>query len=247
MFLNAGRVAEARAIANELGQQFQPRSRAYGETILADIERAGGRRPQSADALGRARKLSDLWLGRFLMGVTFVEAGRYENAQPDFELCLKRQGEATALFLNDVPSFRYLAPLHYWLARAQDGRKQAAAETPTARFSRFVPKARKIRLPRTRASASKPFRRRLRPLAEKRYGVTVTAICRQVTRRREPRRRSDSHRGWPRYLRIEPGGRDERIAGIEYHRAADDVADCGVELVIGTETLSPPRSSWVAA
>jgi len=143
VFLNAGRVAEARAIADELGQQFQPRSRAYGEMILAEIDRAGGRRPQSADALGRARKLSDLWLGRFLMGVTFVEAGRYENAQPEFELCLKRKGEATALFLNDVPSFRYLAPLHYWLARAQDGRKQAAAADTYRAFLALRPEGSK--------------------------------------------------------------------------------------------------------
>ena len=39
----------------------------------------------------------------------------------------KRHGEATAVFLDDVPSFRYLAPLPYWLARSQEGVNKASA------------------------------------------------------------------------------------------------------------------------
>jgi hypothetical protein len=34
---------------------------------------------------------------------------------------VKRRGEATAIFLDDVPTARYLAPLSYWLARAHEG------------------------------------------------------------------------------------------------------------------------------
>jgi hypothetical protein len=39
----------------------------------------------------------------------------------ELDACLKRRGEATALFLDDVPTYRHLAPLYYWLARAQQG------------------------------------------------------------------------------------------------------------------------------
>ena len=131
VLLTAGRGADAKAIAETLGQQFQARSRAYGEMIQAAIARDAGRLNESVDALGRARKLADLWLGRFMLGMTNVEAGRHLLAQPDLELCLKRRGEATALFLDDVPSFRYLAPLNYWLGRAQEGQQNptAAAES----------------------------------------------------------------------------------------------------------------------
>ena len=38
--LKAGRTAEARAIADELAKQFQPRSRAYGALVQADIARS---------------------------------------------------------------------------------------------------------------------------------------------------------------------------------------------------------------
>jgi tetratricopeptide (TPR) repeat protein len=133
VLLNADRVAEAKAIAESLGQQFQARSRAYAEMIEAGLSRKGGRLNESVDALGRARKLSDLWFGRFMLGTINVEASRHLLAQPDLELCLKRRGEATALFLDDVPSFRYLAPLNYWLGRAQEGQQNATAAADSYR------------------------------------------------------------------------------------------------------------------
>ena len=34
---------------------------------------------------------------------------------------MRRRGEATAIFLDDIPSVRYLAPLPYWHGRAQEG------------------------------------------------------------------------------------------------------------------------------
>jgi hypothetical protein len=95
--------------------------------IEAEIARGAGRLNESVDSLDRARKFADLWLGRFLMAATNVDAGRFPLAQPDLELCLKRRGEAMALFLDDVPTFRYLAPLPYWLARAQHGLGSTAA------------------------------------------------------------------------------------------------------------------------
>ena len=33
------------------------------------------------------------------------------------------RGEATAVFLDDVPSFRYYATLPYWLGRAREAQK----------------------------------------------------------------------------------------------------------------------------
>ena len=123
VFLKGGRTAETRTIAEGLSQQFQARSRAYGAMIEAQIARGGNRLNESVDALGRAQKFSDVWLGRFMLGVVNVEAQRFALAQPDLELCLRRRGEATAIFLDDVPTFRYLAPLPYWLARAQEGQQ----------------------------------------------------------------------------------------------------------------------------
>ena len=123
----AGRTGEARAIADELAKQFQPRSRAYSAIVQAEIFRASGRLVEGVDSLVAAQKHADLWLGRFVLGVINVEAGRYAAALGELNQCVKRQGEATAVFFDDVPSFRYLAPLKYWLGRVQEGLSNPSA------------------------------------------------------------------------------------------------------------------------
>jgi eukaryotic-like serine/threonine-protein kinase len=121
VFLQAGRTDDARAIAKELGAQIQPRPRAYAALIEGEIARAARHYADAADHFTRAATLADVWLARFYLGVTYIEAGRYPEAQGELPACLKRRGEAMALFFDDVPTFRYLAPLQYWLGRAQEG------------------------------------------------------------------------------------------------------------------------------
>jgi tetratricopeptide (TPR) repeat protein len=126
VFIRGKRFAEARAIAEELGKALQPRRRAYSAIIEGELARAAGRPAEARDAFLGARKLADLWLGRYLFGVTYVEANDPRSALAELEVAEKRKGEAIAVFLNDVPSFRYLAPLPYWLARAQEGLDKAS-------------------------------------------------------------------------------------------------------------------------
>jgi len=57
----------------------------------------------------------------------YVDSEQYLSAQAELDVADKRRGEATAVFLDDVPSFRYLAPLPYWLARSQEGVNKASA------------------------------------------------------------------------------------------------------------------------
>jgi tetratricopeptide (TPR) repeat protein len=130
VLLDAGRADEAKAIADGLLQQFQPRSRAYGEMINARIAQRSGRLVDSVTSLQNAQKHADLWLGRFLMARTQVEAERYPQASGDLDECQRRSGEATAIFLDDVPTFRYLSPVPYWTGRVQQGmgNSSAAAE-----------------------------------------------------------------------------------------------------------------------
>lgn len=49
---------------------------------------------------------------------------------------MKRRGEVTAIFLDDVPSFRYLATLPYWLGRAQVG--VGLAKNAADNFKQFL-------------------------------------------------------------------------------------------------------------
>ena len=104
--------------------------------------------------------LADPWLARFDLGVFFVEAGRYAEALSELELCEKRKGEATALFLDDIPTYRYLAPLPYWLGRAQEGmgmirRRRRRATTGTSPFAPDVRRPSRCRRPRAARGADR--------------------------------------------------------------------------------------------
>jgi tetratricopeptide (TPR) repeat protein/tRNA A-37 threonylcarbamoyl transferase component Bud32 len=117
----AGKAADASALAAELSRDLQPQTRAYADIMTGETALFENRVNDSVEAFRKASSLLDVWLSHFDLGVAYVEAGHYAEALSEFETCQKRRGEAVALFLDDVPSFRYLAALPYWLARAQEG------------------------------------------------------------------------------------------------------------------------------
>ena len=129
MVLAAGKNADAEGFAAELQKQVPAVTRAYGKIIEGETALARQRTVEAIDAFQAARKLADVWQVRYDLGVAYVQAGLYAQAISELEACEKRRGEAAALFLDDIPTFRYLAPLPYWLGRANEGlgMKEAAA------------------------------------------------------------------------------------------------------------------------
>jgi Flp pilus assembly protein TadD/tRNA A-37 threonylcarbamoyl transferase component Bud32 len=121
LLVSAGRIDAARALAADLEKQLPKRSRALAGVIRAEIALAAKKHVEAIDALTAARGLADLWLVRYMLGRVYVEAGKYAEAIAELEACQKRIGEASDVFLDDWPTFRYTVPLKYWLARAQDG------------------------------------------------------------------------------------------------------------------------------
>jgi tetratricopeptide (TPR) repeat protein/tRNA A-37 threonylcarbamoyl transferase component Bud32 len=119
----ARRMDEARAIAEELDRKLPAQSRAYAKLIEAEIAMSTKRYPDAIDALNAAQKQADLWLVRFALGRAYFERGDYTEAVSEFEKCRQRRGEATAVFLDDLPTFRYYATLPYWLGRAREMQK----------------------------------------------------------------------------------------------------------------------------
>src|SRR5262245_37224290 len=121
VLLWAGKSEEVRKIAEDLQSQFEPHRRAYGKLIEGEIAQRAHKPVEAMELFLAALKLADLWLIRFNLGVLYVEAGRFAEALSELDACQKRLGEGAALFLDDVPTMRYTAPLPYWLARAQEG------------------------------------------------------------------------------------------------------------------------------
>ena len=80
--------------------------------------------------MSEAIALSDLWLLRFSLGKAYLAAGYHAEALDEFMICKDRHGEVTSLFLDDLPTYRHMVPLNYWLGVAQYGlgMRSAAAE-----------------------------------------------------------------------------------------------------------------------
>jgi tetratricopeptide (TPR) repeat protein len=122
LLLRTGNETEPKRIAGELLNSLQPESRAFGHLITGEIALRNKRTIDAVESFRAALKLTDLWLARFSLGVAYVEAGGHDaEGLAELDACLKRKGEATSIFFDDVPSFRYLTTLPYWLGRAQVG------------------------------------------------------------------------------------------------------------------------------
>ena len=121
VLIESGEIASAREIASELGEKLQSQSRAYGRMLEGSIARVAGDFIDAVDLQRSAIELADLWLIRFELGRTFVDAEFHAEALSEFSTCEERIGEASAVFLDDMPTWRRLAELPYWSARAEQG------------------------------------------------------------------------------------------------------------------------------
>jgi tetratricopeptide (TPR) repeat protein len=127
IYLAAGRPSKARTLASDLASRLEPDPRAYALLIEGEINLVDGSPRAAARHFQEAAAIADTWLGRFDLGRALLDAGSFAEAHAEFEHCLTRRGEATAVFLDDRPSYRYLSPVYYYLARAQEGLGSPAA------------------------------------------------------------------------------------------------------------------------
>jgi tetratricopeptide (TPR) repeat protein/tRNA A-37 threonylcarbamoyl transferase component Bud32 len=135
VYLNAGQEEKARALHTELNKRLQPEPRAYSRLIGGELSRARGDVGNAVNLFHEANSENDTWLSHFFLGRAYLQADDYTAASSEFEICLKRSGEAASVFLNDLPSFRYLPPLYFYLGRAQEGfSKESAADS----YNRFL-------------------------------------------------------------------------------------------------------------
>jgi tetratricopeptide (TPR) repeat protein len=131
----AGLGAKADPIAKALSAKLSADPRAYAQIIAGEIALEKGNAREALDQFNAAQKLSDTWLGRFDRGHAYVEIKEFTEANSELDNCLKRRGEATAIFLDDVPSLRFLPEAYYYMGRAQEGLKTPGA---TETFKTFL-------------------------------------------------------------------------------------------------------------
>ena len=124
----------ARGLAATLGAVPMPEPQAYARLVEGEISLAAGDLARAIKSFHEAQSHLDTWLGHVALGRAYLAAGQFTEAYSEFETCLKRRGEAASVFLDDLPSMRRLPPIHYFLARAQEGLKSPAAEASYKKY-----------------------------------------------------------------------------------------------------------------
>jgi tetratricopeptide (TPR) repeat protein len=127
VMLHSGRQARAAELAADLARRLDQPAQVLGALLDGETALKLGRGREALSRFTDAQKMTDTWLGRFDLGLAYLQMDSFLDADAQFDNCLNRRGEATAVFLDDIPSYRFLAPVHYYLGRAREGLKNPRA------------------------------------------------------------------------------------------------------------------------
>ena len=120
IFVKAGNVQSAQAVADALALESDTHSRAYSGMLNGLILEYGGASTDGLLSMRRALSRADLWLIRFEIGKAYFRAGNYPEALGELTTLRTREGEAASAFLDAMPTYRLLAELPYWTGRVQE-------------------------------------------------------------------------------------------------------------------------------
>lgn len=119
LYLEAGATEPAAAIAEDLSKRLPAEERSYAKIIQGMILLQQGDSIGAVDTLTSAAALSDSWLTHLSLGKAYHQAEAYAEALSEFEVCRARTGEATALFMDDLPTFHSTVELNEWTERTR--------------------------------------------------------------------------------------------------------------------------------
>lgn len=134
VLVEAGQLANALSLASRLSARIEPDPQLYGKLLEGEVRLKRGETKNAIALFQGAQKSADTWLGHFDLGRAYLDAGLFTEADSEFETCLRRRGEAAALFFDELPTFRLLPPVYYYLGRAQEGLKSPAARDSYRKF-----------------------------------------------------------------------------------------------------------------
>ena len=114
VYLAAGRAPRAKEIAGELEKSLSPETHAMGTTLSGEIQLIAGDARAAIQTFQQSLKVVDAWQTRYLLGRAYLVGELYTEADGEFDACITRKGEATAAYLDDVPTWRLIAPVYYY-------------------------------------------------------------------------------------------------------------------------------------
>ena len=126
-FIEAGDSGRARPVIDGLAAELQAEPQAHAKILEGELALKNGDARQAIKLLTDANTLLDTWIGRFVLGRAYLEAGAFVQADSEFDRCIKRRGEAISLFVDEDPSFGYFPAVYYYQGRVREGLKNAGS------------------------------------------------------------------------------------------------------------------------
>ena len=130
VLLRAGQEARARALATQLAARLRPEPRAYAKLLAAEALLEQHKPSEAVGILKDAEKITDTWIGHLDLARAYLQANAPADADSELDTCLKRRGEATSLFLDEIPTVRYLPEVFFYKGKATEG--LVGANSPAA-------------------------------------------------------------------------------------------------------------------
>ena len=125
VFVEAGSVEKARTLAAGLASELQAEPQAYAKIIEGEAALKDGDPRQTIRLLTEANALLDTWIGHFDLGRAYLEAKGFTQADSEFDRCIKRRGEALALFMDEEPTYGFFPPVYYYQGRVREALNNA--------------------------------------------------------------------------------------------------------------------------
>jgi eukaryotic-like serine/threonine-protein kinase len=121
VYLALGQESRAMQLVAPLAKRLENDPQVYAKLIMGEAQLKKGKAREALNAFQEAQKLSDTWLGRLDLGRAYLDARAFTEASSEFDVCLNRRGEATSVFLDDIPSYHLLPAVYYYQGRAREG------------------------------------------------------------------------------------------------------------------------------
>jgi len=121
VYADAGEFAKAEKLASTLSSALASEPQAYGKIITGLIALKRKDANEGVRQISAANSLLDTWIGHFDLGLAYLAAGAFPEADSQFDQCMKRRGEAIELFDDNVPTYEFFPPVYYYEGRARQG------------------------------------------------------------------------------------------------------------------------------
>ncbi|HET6934801.1 MAG TPA: protein kinase [Candidatus Angelobacter sp.] len=140
IYVAAGELPKAVKLAAPLSSRIEPEPQIYGQLLQGAIELKRNQVKDAIQSFEKAQKISNTWLGHLYLGKAYLQNESFTEADSEFDVCLKRRGEMSAVFLDDAPTFRLFPPLYYYIGRAHEGLNSPEAKDNYRTFLSMQPK-----------------------------------------------------------------------------------------------------------